>query len=129
MAKQRLPMLACNRCGRPAYYEMEVNKRCGLMAAGKECRGRIRFVDRSVYQVGQLIQAIALAMLSTSSFMASPPVDHPEFVRVTVIEGTQATVLELRTHPSDLHDPLKARDGSAGLHHSSTPEPCTSAHL
>jgi DnaJ-class molecular chaperone len=46
MVKQRLPMLACNRCGRPAYYEIEVNRRCGQMAAGKECRGRIRFVDR-----------------------------------------------------------------------------------
>jgi DnaJ-class molecular chaperone len=46
MVKQRLPMLACNRCGRPAYYEMEVNRRCGQMAVKKKCRGRIRFVDR-----------------------------------------------------------------------------------
>jgi uncharacterized protein len=39
----------------------------------------------------ELVESIARAI-----------VDHPEFVRVAAIEGTQATVLELRTHPSDL---------------------------
>jgi DnaJ-class molecular chaperone len=47
MTKKRPPMLACNRCGRPAYYEIEMNRRCGLMTAGKQCRGRIRFVQRA----------------------------------------------------------------------------------
>jgi uncharacterized protein len=39
----------------------------------------------------QLVESIAKAL-----------VDHPEFVRVTAVEGAQSTVLELRTHPSDL---------------------------
>jgi hypothetical protein len=46
MTKKRPPMLACNRCGRPAYYEMELNKRCEQMTAGKRCHGRIRFIER-----------------------------------------------------------------------------------
>jgi uncharacterized protein len=39
----------------------------------------------------ELVESIAKAI-----------VDHPEFVRVIAVEGTQSTVLELRTHPSDL---------------------------
>lgn len=39
----------------------------------------------------ELVEAIAKAL-----------VDHPEDVRVTSIEGQQATVLELRVHPEDL---------------------------
>ena len=46
MTRKSRPMLACNRCGRPAYYEMEANKHCGQMKAGKQCLGRIRFVQR-----------------------------------------------------------------------------------
>jgi hypothetical protein len=29
-------------------------------------------------------------------------VDHPDKVQVVVVEGTQVTLLELRTHPEDL---------------------------
>jgi hypothetical protein len=29
-------------------------------------------------------------------------VDHPDKVEVVVVEGTQVTLLELRTHPEDL---------------------------
>jgi predicted RNA-binding protein YlqC (UPF0109 family) len=39
----------------------------------------------------ELIEAIAKAL-----------VDHPEQVQVRVVEGEQATVLELRVHPEDL---------------------------
>ena len=37
-------------------------------------------------------------------------VDHPEDVRVRAVEGSQVTVLELRTHPSDLGKVI-GRDG------------------
>jgi predicted RNA-binding protein YlqC (UPF0109 family) len=39
----------------------------------------------------ELVEGIAKAL-----------VDYPEEVRVSVVEGSQATVLELRTHPDDL---------------------------
>jgi predicted RNA-binding protein YlqC (UPF0109 family) len=41
--------------------------------------------------VKELVESIAKAL-----------VDYPEAVRVTSVEGSQVTVLELRTHPSDL---------------------------
>jgi predicted RNA-binding protein YlqC (UPF0109 family) len=41
--------------------------------------------------VKELVENIAKAL-----------VDFPEAVRVTSVEGSQVTVLELRTHPSDL---------------------------
>jgi hypothetical protein len=47
LEKRRLPMLACNRCGRPAYYDIEANKRCGQAVAKKACRGRIRFAAKA----------------------------------------------------------------------------------
>ena len=34
--------------------------------------------------------------------IAKALVDHPEAVRVGVVEGARATLLELRTHPDDL---------------------------
>ena len=34
--------------------------------------------------------------------IAKALVDYPEQVRVNAVEGSQATVLELRTHPDDL---------------------------
>jgi predicted RNA-binding protein YlqC (UPF0109 family) len=34
--------------------------------------------------------------------IAKALVDYPEGVRVRAVEGSQATVLELRTHPEDL---------------------------
>lgn len=34
--------------------------------------------------------------------IAKEPVDYPDDVDVTVVEGTQGTVPELRTHPGDL---------------------------
>jgi predicted RNA-binding protein YlqC (UPF0109 family) len=37
-------------------------------------------------------------------------VDHPEEVRVAVVEGSQVIVLELRTHPADLGKVI-GRDG------------------
>ncbi len=39
----------------------------------------------------ELVEAIAKAL-----------VDHPEDVQVKSIEGSQATILELRVHPEDL---------------------------
>jgi uncharacterized protein len=39
----------------------------------------------------ELVEAIARAL-----------VDHPEEVRVRMVEGPQATALELRVHPEDL---------------------------
>ncbi|MGB7438228.1 MAG: KH domain-containing protein [Candidatus Acidiferrum sp.] len=39
----------------------------------------------------ELVESIARAL-----------VDRPEEVQVNVVEGTQVTVLELRTHPQDL---------------------------
>jgi uncharacterized protein len=41
--------------------------------------------------VKELVQEIAKSL-----------VDHPEAVQVTAVEGSQVTVLELRTHPEDL---------------------------
>jgi hypothetical protein len=37
-------------------------------------------------------------------------VDHPEGVQVKAVEGTEVTLLELRTHPSDLGKVI-GRDG------------------
>jgi len=37
-------------------------------------------------------------------------VDYPDHVRVNAVEGSQATVLELRTHPDDLGKVI-GRDG------------------
>lgn len=34
--------------------------------------------------------------------IAGALVDHPDKVEVVVVEGTQVTLLELRTHPEDL---------------------------
>ena len=34
--------------------------------------------------------------------IAKALVDHPEDVRVTVVEGAQMSVIEIRTHPEDL---------------------------
>jgi len=42
--------------------------------------------------------------------IAKALVDHPEFVHVTAVEGSQVTVLELRTHPTDLGKVI-GRDG------------------
>ena len=39
----------------------------------------------------ELVEAIAKAL-----------VDHPESVHVSVVEGEQITIFELRTHPDDL---------------------------
>jgi predicted RNA-binding protein YlqC (UPF0109 family) len=39
----------------------------------------------------ELVETIARAL-----------VDHPEHVQVTVVEGAQGAVLELRVHPEDL---------------------------
>jgi predicted RNA-binding protein YlqC (UPF0109 family) len=39
----------------------------------------------------ELVEAIAKAL-----------VDHPEDVKVSTVEGSQVTVLELRVHPEDL---------------------------
>jgi hypothetical protein len=39
----------------------------------------------------ELVEAIARAL-----------VDHPEEVKVTSVDGSQVTVLELRVHPEDL---------------------------
>jgi predicted RNA-binding protein YlqC (UPF0109 family) len=39
----------------------------------------------------ELVEAIARAL-----------VDHPEDVKVTAVDGSQVTVLELRVHPEDL---------------------------
>ena len=47
----------------------------------------------------ELVESIAKAL-----------VDRPEFVRVTSVEGSQVTVLELRTHPTDLGKVI-GRDG------------------
>jgi primosomal protein N' len=45
--KRRLPLTACDRCGRPGYYDIELNRRCGQIVTGKQCRGRIRLAARS----------------------------------------------------------------------------------
>jgi predicted RNA-binding protein YlqC (UPF0109 family) len=47
----------------------------------------------------ELVESIARAL-----------VDHPEDVRVNVVEGSQVIVLELRTHPTDLGKVI-GRDG------------------
>jgi len=47
----------------------------------------------------ELVESIARAL-----------VDHPEDVRVDVVEGSQVIVLELRTHPTDLGKVI-GRDG------------------
>jgi hypothetical protein len=48
MDKQRLPVTACNRCGRPGYYAIEAKKRCGQVVCGKRCRGRLQLADSKI---------------------------------------------------------------------------------
>lgn len=42
--------------------------------------------------------------------IAQALVDHPEAVQVKAMEGTEVTILQLRTHPSDLGKVI-GRDG------------------